>query len=228
LLVPMAKRHFFALVWPVLLIWAIPRKKYSILIGMALAFLSADLLAFDPMIFQDYHQMIQLDNLQNKFMPKVSGVIRVLFFLHHFWAQFIPVAIGMTWADWYFWKRRNWWNWAERGSRLLVVRALVAPYTFMQDETALLPDVLQGVVWLSSARLELRSRLAVLLFACLNLLLLLIIRAKVDTFTGIYFWSSLVWFERYSYSNRFATSYGIQAAGDLSDVSAGVSDDLMA
>jgi hypothetical protein len=56
----------------------------------------------------------------------------------------------------------------------------------------LLPAILQGVLWLNRTKLRVRSQLVILLFACLNLLLLLILRAQVDPYTGIYFWSSLV------------------------------------
>ena len=41
------------------------------------------------------------------------------------------------------------------------------------------------------------------LFVCLDLLLLLIVRAQVPPATGIYFWSSLVWFSWYWYARSF-------------------------
>jgi hypothetical protein len=44
----------------------------------------------------------------------------------------------------------------------------------------------------------------ILLFVCLDLLLLLIVKAQVAPATGIYFWSSLVWFSWYWYAKSFA------------------------
>jgi len=45
----------------------------------------------------------------------------------------------------------------------------------------------------------------ILIFVCLDLLLLLIVRAQVAPATGIYFWSSLVWFSWYWYAKGFAS-----------------------
>jgi hypothetical protein len=41
------------------------------------------------------------------------------------------------------------------------------------------------------------------MFACLDGLLLLILLTKIPFATGIYFWSSLVWFWSYIYGQRF-------------------------
>jgi hypothetical protein len=46
--------------------------------------------------------------------------------------------------------------------------------------------------------------LIILLFVFLDLLLLLIVRAQIPPATGIYFWSSLVWFSWYWYASGFA------------------------
>lgn len=206
LLLAMAvKAHFFAAFWPVLLIWIIHRKQWKVLYGAVLAFAAANALAvsFDPAIFRHYGEMLRLDDMAHEFMPNVSGMIRVLFFLHHYWVQFVPAALGATWSLAYYRKHRDHWSWSQHGPWLLVVSALIAPYSWMTDEVALLPAVLQGVAWLSSRTLRLRSQFAVLIFCCFNLLLLLILRAKVDPFTGIYFWSGILWFAWYWYANGF-------------------------
>lgn len=204
LLLPMAKPHFFAPFWLALLVWIVARKKWSVLAGMLSAFVAANgfAMVFDPAIFQHYRQMLQLDQMQNEFMPNLSGVMRAVFFRQHYEAQFVPALIGMAWAASFYWERHERWNWALHGPWLLVVGAMVAPYSWMMDEVVLLPAVLQGVIWLSGQKLKLRSQFAVLLFILLDLLLLLIVKAKVDFFTGIYFWSALVWFFWYRYANR--------------------------
>jgi hypothetical protein len=42
------------------------------------------------------------------------------------------------------------------------------------------------------------------MLACLDLLLLLIVKAQVPPAIGIYFWSSLVWFSWYWYAKSFS------------------------
>jgi len=212
LLPAMAKPHFFAPLWVILIVWAVNRRKWLVLCGASAAFLLANAIAltFDHSIFRHYHDMLQLDDLQNEFMPNVSGMIRVLFFLHHFWVQFVPAALGMAGCILYYWRNRETWDWRAHGPWLLIIGALVAPYSWLTDEVALLPAVLQGVVWLSSAKLRVRSQLAILVFVCFDLLLLLIVRAKVDPFTGIYFWSSLVWFSWYWYASSFREKSSVE------------------
>src|SRR4029077_5739175 len=66
LLIPMAKPHIFALLWPILVVWVIARKRWSLLGGVATAIFFALLiaLAFDPAIFQHYREMLVQQAIQ--------------------------------------------------------------------------------------------------------------------------------------------------------------------
>ncbi len=205
LLIPLAKPHIFALLWPTLAVWVIARKRWSLLGGIATAFLLANSIAvaFDPAIFQHYREMLRQEQIGNLFIPALSGMIRAIFFRRFFWVQFVPTSLGLLWSAWYYWKNRRMWNWRQHGLALLVVSLLTTPYSWMTDEAVLLPAILQGVVWLNRTKLKIRSQLVILFLVCLDLLLLLIIRAQVPPATGIYFWSSLVWFSWYWYASRF-------------------------
>jgi hypothetical protein len=75
----------------------------------------------------------------------------------------------------------------------------------MTDETVLLPAMLQAVVWITGTKLKVRSQLAIVLFTLLNLLLLLIVAFQIPPATGIYFWSSVVWFCWYLYAQGFVS-----------------------
>ena len=143
--------------------------------------------------------------IQHEFIPAFSGVLRLIFFRRFFWAQFLPMAAGFVWSGWYYRKNRRAWSWKEHGAALLVVSVLTTPYAWITDEAILLPAILQGVLWVywAKANLTLRSQLAIFVFACLDGLLLLILKAKIPFATGIYFWSSLVWVSWYGYAQRF-------------------------
>lgn len=206
LLIPMAKPHIFALLWPILAVWIIARKRWSLVGGFAAAFLLAIAiaLAFDPAIFQHYREMLQQQAIQREFIPALSGMIRGIFFRRFFWVQFVPTGLGLLWSGWYYWKNRQSWSWRRHGPAVLIVSLLTTPYSWMTDEVVLLPAILQGVVWLNRTKLRVRSQLVILLFVCLDLLLLLIVKAQVAPATGIFFWSSLVWFSWYWYAKSFA------------------------
>jgi glycosyl transferase family 87 len=208
LLIPMAKPHIFGLLWPILAVWILTRRKWSVLGGAAsaLAVASGVALAFDPHIFQHYRAMMYDQAIQNEFIPAFSGMIRVLFFRRFFWAQFVPLALGFAWSAGYYWHNRLEWNWRAHGPAILVVSLLTTPYAWMTDEVVLLPAILQSVLWLHQEKLKVRSQLVLLFIVCLNFLLLLILQAKVPPSTGIYFWSSLVWFGWYWYARSFRSS----------------------
>jgi hypothetical protein len=143
--------------------------------------------------------------IQNEFIPAFSGMMRALFFRRFFWVQFVPLALGFAWSAGYYWHNRQEWNWRAHGPAILVVSLLTTPYAWMTDEVVLLPAILQSVLWLHQEKLKIRSQLVLLFLVCLNFLLLLILQAKVPPSTGIYFWSSLVWFGWYWYARRLRT-----------------------
>ncbi len=206
LLLPLAKPHIFVLLWPILAVWVISRRRWSLLGGMATVFLLALAIAvvFDPAIFRHYREMLQQQAIQNEFIPSLSGMIRVIFFRQFFWVQFVPMGLGLLWSARFYWRNRTVWSWRRHGSALLVVSLLTTPYSWMSDEAVLLPAILQGIVWVNRAQLKLRSQFVILIFVCLDLLLLLILRAQVPHSTGIYFWSSLVWLSWYWYAKSFS------------------------
>lgn len=210
LLLPMAKPHIFMPVWLILAIWTLGRKKWRLLGGVATACLlaSSAALVLDPLIFQHYGEMIHAEAIQNDFIPALSGMIRVLFFRRFFWVQFVPMAAGLIWSLWFYSRNSRTWSWPRHGTALLVVSLLTTPYSWMTDEVVLLPAILQSVLWFSGAKLKLRSELLILVFVVLDLLLLLIVRAQVPPSTGIYFWSSLVWFSWYWYGWSFSKTAG--------------------
>jgi hypothetical protein len=206
LILPFAKPHLLSLFWLVLLLWGIVGKKREIALGFAASFavVTAIAMFFDPQIFQHYRQMLHTASIENEFIPALSGMIRLLFFRRFFWVQFIPMILALIWCLGFAYPRLSVWNWREHGPALFVVSVLTTPYTWLADESILLPAIMQATVFAYHARgtMKCHSEIALLLIAALNGLLLLILRFKIPFATGIYFWSSLVWFVFYFYSHR--------------------------
>jgi Glycosyltransferase family 87 len=207
LILPFAKPHLLALVWLILAFWATSKEHRAVAGGFitALAAATAIALVFDPLIFQHYREMFHQAAIGSEFIPALSGVLRLLFFHRFFWVQFIPLAVAVIWGAWFYWRHHLQWQWRLHGSALMVVSVLATPYAWLTDEVVLLPAVLQVAIWAYDARERFtwKTKTAVIMFACLNGLLLLILWSKIPFSTGIYFWSSLVWFGWYAYGRRF-------------------------
>jgi hypothetical protein len=198
LILPFAKPHLLAVFWLMLLLWVLLRQEKRLALGFlsALVVATALAVAFDVHVFQHYRNMLNEAAIGNEFIPALSGVMRLLFFRRMFWAQFVPLAAGLIWAVRFFLRNRSIWDWREHGPALLIVSVLVTPYEWLSDETVLLPAIFQAAVFAYSARKNLRllSKIGLAVFGLLDVLLLLLLKAKVPFSTGIYFWSSLVWF----------------------------------
>ncbi|MBV9624965.1 MAG: DUF2029 domain-containing protein [Acidobacteria bacterium] len=211
LILPFAKPHLLVLFWIALFFWIILRRKLAIALGFALALAVASLfpLVLDPDIFRHYHEMLQSASIQREFIPALSGVVRLIFFRQMFWMQFIPMLAALLWGALFFWRRSSAWSWPQDGPALLVASVLTTPYAWLADETVLLPAMLQAVAFVHQSRSELkiRTRIALGIYAFLNLLLLLILRSRIPFSTGIYFWSSLVWFFFYFHSRSLRPAH---------------------
>jgi len=204
LILPFAKPHLLSLFWVAVIFWVVSRKKWALAIGFFTAFALACLLPllFDPLVFGDYREMLRQASVGLEFIPALSGVVRLLFFRRWFWVQFVPMAIGLAWCARFMAQRKSTWNWHEHAPVLIVTSVLTTPYAWLTDEVVVLPAILQAAVWIYLARrnMKVSARIAVFVFALLNLLLLLILRSKIPFATGIYFWSSLVWFSFYFFA----------------------------
>jgi len=208
LILPFAKPHLLVLFWVVVLLWVVARNKRNTALGfaIALAIVTATPWALHPTIFYDYRQMLHRASIGSEFIPALSGVLRLLFFRRWFWAQFIPMMLGLLWGLWFYFRNRSHWDWRRHGLPLMVVSVLTTPYSWLPDEVVLLPAVLWAAVCIlgleKQQEMTLWTRLAIAIFAALDGLLLLILATKIPFSGGIYFWSSLVWFAWYMYGQK--------------------------
>ena len=61
------------------------------------------------------------------YVPTLSVTLRFLIAPRAVWLQYVPEVAACIWAAWYFWGRRDSWNWLDQGSWVLLVSAACAP-----------------------------------------------------------------------------------------------------
>jgi hypothetical protein len=192
------KPHLFLPFAVVLLIWALSRKTYSILVGISAALLASCALSLclDPHAWSQYSQIMRAGGALNDPVPALSVIFRFLADRNAVWLQFLPEAAACAWALWYFWTRRDRWSWMDQGLLLLLVSAMCAPYAFFTDESMLLPAVLAGLYRAA------HSRRSLVPLALIGGVALTEVLAVVKITSPFYIWTTPAWLAWYLYATR--------------------------
>ena len=198
LLLCLTKPHLFLPFGIVLLMWIVSRKTYKILIGAVAAVTASMTLALilDPAVWTQYVHGEKGENIQNLFIPCLSGLLRLVIDRSAVWIQFLPLCAGCVWAVWYFRSRSERWSWTDHGFLLLIVSVMVAPYAWFTDEVVLLPAILAGLYRASN------SGRSLLPFGVLAGAALIEVTAGVPLASGLYLWTMPAWLAWYIYSTR--------------------------
>jgi hypothetical protein len=196
------KPHLFLAVGLVLLLWMVWRRRLRVLVGLvaAMAGGSAVVLFFDPQIWAQYRAMMHSNLMQDRFAPTLSAYLRWEIAPSAVWLEYLPAAAACLWACWYFWMRRDRWDWIEHGLLVLLVSVLCAPYAWLTDEAVLLPAVLVGVYRAVDGR---RSLLPIAVFSAAALIELY---ADVRITSWYYTWTAPAWLAWYLYATRRGTA----------------------
>jgi hypothetical protein len=190
------KPHMFFPFFVVLLLWSISRRSFRILAGFATAVLASCALSYalDKNAWAQYSYMMHAGGALEEAVPALSVFFRRIVHRQWVWLQFLPEACACLWAAWYYWTRRDRWNWLDHGLLVLLVAAVCTPFGWLTDESMQLPAVLTGVYCAISARRSLWP-LAIIAAAAL-----------IEVFCGIgivtpyYLWTTPAWLGWYLYA----------------------------
>ena len=190
------KPHLFLPVAVALVLWVVSRKAYRILAGFSatLGVSCALTLCLDNHVWSEYSQTMRTAGIMDQFVPTLSVVFRFLLDRNAGWLQFLPDAAACVWALWYFWTRRNRWNWMDHGLLLLLVSAVCTPYAWFTDESVLLPAVLSGLFRAKESR---RSLLPIVLIAGIAFFEVI---EEVQITSRYYLWTTPAWLAWYLYA----------------------------
>lgn len=127
-----------------LLAWIIVTRGYRVLAGAAAAMAISCLLtlAIYPPAFARYAELMRSPGVVFEFVPCLSDVMRFAIDRQAVWLQYLPGALCSVWAVWYYWRRRESWNWLENGSVLLVISLVSAPYSYVYDQAIVIPALI--------------------------------------------------------------------------------------
>jgi len=205
------KPHLFVPFGLVLIAWCITRRTYRILAGFLAAFvLDCGLIyLLDPGAWSQYSSMMDAGGALGEKIPELSAYFRFFISERAVWLQFLPQAIAVIWALWYFWKNRARWSWTDQGLIVLLVSAMCTPFGWLTDEAVLLPAVLLGLYRASEAH---RSILPIAVLAGTALIE---VQAKVQLTSPYYLWTTPAWLAWYLYATGRFSARESQAQKEL-------------
>ncbi|HEY3706801.1 MAG TPA: glycosyltransferase family 87 protein [Terracidiphilus sp.] len=192
------KPHLFVPVAIPLVLWIVIGRRVRLASGFAGALIAALGMAWliDPQAIAQYVGFMRSGEATAERIPALSVALRFAISPPSTWIQFVPLALACVWAAWYFWTRREGWNWRDHGLLVLLVAAVCTPYGFLTDESMLLPAVLAGVY---GAEARGRSLIPIAGIAAAALVELL---AGVEIKTFYFLWTTPAWLGWYLYATR--------------------------
>lgn len=195
------KPHLFVPFGLVLVLWALMGRRCRILAGFAAALVSSIAFAFwlDPHAWLQWEQMARGVGVMQRHTPTFGSLLRFIVNPESTWLQFVPDVMGCVWSFWYFWKRRNSWNWMDEGLILLIVSVGCAPYSWTTDEALLLPSLLIAAQRGQNSN---RSLLPFVLILSIELFELLKGAPMVGISTPFYLWTVPAYLAWYLYATR--------------------------
>jgi hypothetical protein len=192
------KPHLFLPCFLVLLLWSIAKREFRILIGffVALAVSCGLTLSLDRHIWSQYEAMMHSSEIMNDFLPTVGVWFRFLVDRNAKWIEFIPEGAGCVWAAWYFWTRKDRWDWMDQGLLVIVVSVACSPYSWYTDHAMLLPAV---VIGLAESEKSIRS---LALFGIVAGIGLIAMMADIQLTSAFFVWTAPAWLVWYAYARR--------------------------
>lgn len=190
------KPHLLLPFAAVLLLWSIRERRFRILAGASVA-LAASLAvawALDPHAWSQYAQMARGSRVEQEYIPCISVALRLGLRPAALWLQWLPCAVGCTFAVFYYWRNRTAWNWNSSGGLLLLISVLVAPYAWVSDTTLALPALMYAAT-------QRPSRAMLLTLAALMALLEVQFLRGVPWHSPLYLWPAAAWLLWYLCNN---------------------------
>jgi hypothetical protein len=210
------KPHLFLPFGGVLILWVIATRSYKILAGVVVAvgFSTAVVLHWDSQIWPHYGQMmstVSTARMQEELIPCLSIMLRWTISPKSMWLQYLPSALGCLWAIGYFRKHSDHWDWMEHGSLLMLVSVLLAPYTWLFDQSILIPALLHAAYFT-------RSRNVLGFFALASAVINIgALRGMALLHSEFFIWTAPAWLAWYLYATKVDDATAVYEPSVLAD-----------
>jgi hypothetical protein len=204
------KPHLFLPFFAALMAWIVVSRTYKVLAGAVAAMVASCAITYliDPTAFSAYLALMRSPSVVQEFVPCLSDAMRFSISQRAVWLQYLPGALGCLWAVGYFWRRRYSWSWFENSNLLILVSLIAAPYSFVYDQSIVVPAIMHGAY-------TTRNRsLLVVLVALIAIIEIQALRIRISSV--YYLWTAPAWFLWYLLARTSAVQHAVSAPIELS------------
>jgi glycosyl transferase family 87 len=188
------------LLWPFLVPWVLAGRRWPVLLGFggSMTLLTAAAVATNPAVVAQFVEMLRHDPPYNE--PSTLGTALRLALKSGALAgasaaQLAPLACGLLWVGWYWWRHRERWDWTERLPLVCVVSLLTTPWCWVYDEVILLIPLIQVAAVFEQSPWTRRRSLAVAGYVVAGVAILAMNVTDARAFD--YIWTMPVFFALY-------------------------------
>lgn len=141
------KPHLLLPFAAVLLLWALDRRRYRVLLGagLMLAATAAIAYALDPQAWAECVRLARDSRADLIPVPCLGSLLRRAIAPDAVWLQYLPAVLGCIWALDYYRRHRTEWDWLSHGSLLVLISLIVAPYSWLTDQVVAVPALLHAL-----------------------------------------------------------------------------------
>lgn len=186
------KPHLFLVIGVILLAWVLVSKSYRVIAGAAFALAASCLITYliDPAAWAQYTVMMRGSGINQETIPCLSIVLRRWLSPSTVGLQYAPAMVGCGWALWYFWQRRHTWDWVKDSGPVTLVSVLVAPYSWITDQSIAIPALLDGAF-------RTRSQILLVILAAASVVVEAELLGRVVLASNLYLWTAPAWLAWY-------------------------------
>src|SRR5262249_26313222 len=129
LLLPAIKPQLVYLFGLAVVLWAVDKGRWRVLLGGATAALIAVgiALCFDTHLLRHYRYALDHPPSDNV-TPTFGAMMRLVFGRDRTILQYVPTVLGIGWLAWYWPRWRGTWNWEDHAAVLLLASFLTTAY----------------------------------------------------------------------------------------------------
>jgi hypothetical protein len=144
------KPHLVYLLWLAVLLEVLSRRRWGLVLGGVLVIIFASIppLATNPSVFQQYQEALRNQPPLDWITPTLGTLLRFIFGADRKWLQFVPSFLAILWFFFYWFKKRDHWNWLQQTPLLVLTSLLTTFYgAWSHDYVIGLLPILQAAAW---------------------------------------------------------------------------------